>query len=210
VARLNTNFDTKRNELIKKIWNLFMQKGYENTTLSLIIKELEISKGAFYHYFQTKEACADAAVDMFAQDCYEKVAQQIKQNETADINLRNLIIACSKLFDENEKSIESINVPSNAIFHQKLMAALVKKLAPVYANVISQGVREKIFDTDYPLELAQMILTLSNFFFDADLFGWSSQEMPAKLEAFIELFARSLKTDPKMFEGFNNNNKGDM
>jgi AcrR family transcriptional regulator len=186
-----------------------MKNGYESTTLSLIIKELEISKGAFYHYFQTKEACADAAVDMFAQDCYEKVTQQMEQNETADINLRNMIIACSKLFDENEKSIEWINVPSNAMFHQKLMAALVKKLAPVYADVILQGVREKIFETEYPLELAQMILTLSNFFFDADLFGWSSQEMPAKFDAFIELFSRSLKADPKVFEDFKNN-KGDM
>lgn len=181
-----------------------MQNGYENTTLALIIKELKISKGAFYHYFQTKEACADAAVDMFAKDCYEKVAQQIKQSESAEINLKNLIIACSILFDENEKSIENINVPSNAIFHQKLMAALVKKLAPVYADVISQGVREKLFDTDYPLESAQMILTLSHFFFDADLFGWSSQEMPAKLDAFIELFARTLKADPRVFEFLKN------
>lgn len=204
MARLNTNYDKKRNELIKKIWDILLRNGYENTTLSLIIKELKISKGAFYHYFQTKEACTNTAVDMFAKDCCEKIAQQIKPNESADINLKNLIISCSRLFNENEHSIENINTPSNAIFHQKLMAALVKELAPLYADVISQGIREKVFDTNYPLESAQMILTLSNFFFDADLFGWSPQEMPAKLAAFIDLFARTLKADPGLFEFLKN------
>ncbi|RXI39727.1 TetR/AcrR family transcriptional regulator [Clostridium tetani] len=199
MARLNTNYDKRRNELMNEIWNIFLRNGYENTTLSLIIKELKISKGAFYHYFQTKESCADAVVEMFSQDCYEKIAR-LTLNESAVINLKNLTISCSKLFNENEYRIENINKPSNSIFHQKLMVALVKKLAPLYADVISQGVREKVFDTGYPLEAAQMILTLSNFFFDADLFGWSHQEMPAKLAAFKELFARTLKTDPELFD----------
>lgn len=200
MARLKTNYDSRRNELIKEIWNILLRNGYENMTLSLIIKELGISKGAFYHYFHTKEECADAAVIMFAKNCYEKIIQEIKQDETADINLKILIISCSSLFAENEKSIEDINTPSNAIFHQKLMVALVKELAPLYAKVISQGVREKIFDTAYPLESAQMILTLSNFFFDADLFGWSSREMPTKLSAFTELLVRVLKADPEIFK----------
>lgn len=202
MARSNVNYQKKRNDILNEIWNIFMRNGYENTTLSLIIKELKISKGAFYHYFQTKEACADAAVDMYAKACYGKIAQQIKENELAHINFKNLIISCSELFNENEKSIENINTPSNAVFHQKLMAALVKELAPLYAKVISQGVQEKIFNTRYPLETAQMILTLSNFFFDADLFGWKPQEMSSKLLAFEDLLSLTLQADPELFSFF--------
>lgn len=181
-----------------------MRNGYENTTLSLIIKELGISKGAFYHYFTTKEACADAAVDACAKACCQKVNQQLNENASAHINFKNLVIACSELFKENEKGMENINTPSNAIFHQKLMAALVKELAPLYAKVISQGVKEKIVDTNYPLETAQMILTLSNFFFDTDLFGWEPQEMPVKLLAFEELLTLTLKAEPGLFSFFHN------
>ena len=176
-----------------------MKNTYENTTLSLIIKELNISKGAFYHYFPTKEACADAAVEMFAKNCSEQVKNHTDTNLSASENFKNLIIACSQLFKENEKSIENINTPSNAVFHQKLMAALVKELAPLYATVISQGVSEKVFYTEYPLETAQMILTLSNFYFDTDLFSWDPQEMPAKLLAFEALLTRVLKADPQLF-----------
>ncbi len=199
MARSNINYHRKRNELIKEIWDIFLRYGYENTTLSLIIKELKISKGAFYHYFSTKEACADAAVEAWARTCRDEIVQHIDENAPADINLKNLFIFCSELAKKNEINIENINAPSNAIFHQKLMAALVKELAPIYAKVISQGVEEKIFDTQYPLETAQMILTLSNFYFDSDLFGWEPKEMSLKLLAFKDLVTLTLKTGPKLF-----------
>ena len=204
MARTNTHYKEKRNELLIKLWDVFMSCGYENTTLSLIIKEIGISKGAFYHYFPTKETCADAAVDMYAKTCFKEISPQIKNNILADEKLKNLILACSMLFQKNEKNIENINSPSNAIFHQKLMVALVKELAPLYANVISQGVEENIFNTKYPLETAEMILTLSNFFFDIDLFGWNLCDMQKKIVAFEELLTLTLRAKPDTFEFLHN------
>jgi AcrR family transcriptional regulator len=204
LARTNTHYKEKRNELLIKLWDIFMSYGYENTTLSLIIKEIGISKGAFYHYFPTKEACADAAVDMYAKACFKEISPQIEDNILADEKLKNLILACSMSFQKNEKNIENINSTSNAIFHQKLMVALVKELAPLYANVISQGVEENIFNTKYPLETAEMILTLSNFFFDIDLFGWNLCDMQKKIVAFEELLTLTLRAKPDTFEFLHN------
>ncbi|MFX0548172.1 TetR/AcrR family transcriptional regulator [Hathewaya histolytica] len=204
MARTNIYHVEKRNELLAKLWDIFMSYGYENTTLSLIIKEIGISKGAFYHYFPTKEACADAAVDMYAKVCFKDISLQIEDNILADEKLKNLILACSMLFKKNEKNIENINSPSNAIFHQKLMVALVKELAPLYANVISQGVEENIFNTKYPLETAEMILTLSNFFFDIDLFRWRLCDMQKKIVAFEELLTLTLRAKPDTFKFLHN------
>lgn len=196
MSRSNIHYEEKRDELARKVFDIFMKNGYENTTLSLIVKELKISKGALYHYFTTKEACAEAAVSLYSKDCYEKVIGQIDDNLPAKVNFKSLILSCFALFKDNEKSLENINTPSNAIFHQKLMAALVKSLAPLYAKVITQGIREKIFETEYPLETAQMILTLTNFYFDADLFGWEQEEMPSKLAAFESFLINALKAKP--------------
>ncbi|WP_334074534.1 MULTISPECIES: TetR/AcrR family transcriptional regulator [Paenibacillus] len=196
MSRSNDKYENKRNELSKEIFDIFIKYGYENTTLSLIVKELNISKGAFYHYFATKEACADAAVSLYAKDCYQKVTGQINGKLPAEVNLKNLIISCIELFKENEMKLESINTTSNAIFHQKLMVALVKTLAPLYAKIIEQGIQEKIFETEHPLETAEMILTLTNFYFDADLFGWEPKEMPTKLKAFDNFLTNALKAKP--------------
>lgn len=199
MSRSNIHYEEKRDELARQVFDIFMKNGYENTTLSLIVKELKISKGALYHYFTTKEACADAAVALCSKDCYEKVACQIDDNMPAEVNFKSLILSCSALFQDNEKSMENINTPSNAIFHQKLMAALVKSLSPLYAKVITQGIHEKIFEAEYPLETAQMILTLTNFYFDEDIFGWGPEEMPVKLKAFEGFLTNALKAKSGLF-----------
>ncbi|HEX3038246.1 MAG TPA: TetR/AcrR family transcriptional regulator [Oscillospiraceae bacterium] len=203
MSRSNIHYEEKRDELARQVFDIFMKNGYENTTLSLIVKELKISKGALYHYFTTKEACAEAAVALCAKDCYKKIIGCIDGNLPTEVNFKNLILSCSDLFKDNERSLESINTPSNAIFHQKLMAVLVKSLAPLYAQVITQGIKEKVFEAEYPLETAQMILTLTNFYFDADLFGWPLEEMPQKLTAFEGIVTNALKAKPGFFSFLN-------
>lgn len=199
MSRTKIHYDEKRDELARQVFDIFMNNGYENTTLSLIVKELKISKGALYHYFTTKEACADAAVSLFSQDCYIKISTVTAEQSPAEKHFKDLILACAGLFQDNEKSMERINTPENAIFHQKLMASLVKTLAPLYAAVIEQGIRENKLEAEYPLETAQMILTLTNFYFDADLFGWGDAEMPEKMKAFEHFLTNALKAEPGFF-----------
>lgn len=202
MSRSNIHYEEKRDELARRVFDIFMKNGYENTTLSRIMQELNISKGALYHYFTTKEACADAAVTLFSENCREKVSGQIDASLSAEANFKNLILVCFKLFQENIKSVIGINTSANAVFHQKLMAALVKSLAPLYAKVITQGIQEKLFETEYPLETAQMLLTLTNFYLDADLFGWEPQEMQAKLKAVQHFLTNALKAKPGLFSFF--------
>ncbi|VWL85759.1 TetR/AcrR family transcriptional regulator [Oceanivirga miroungae] len=45
----------KRDDVIKKSAKLFYYNGYNNTGLSMILKECNIPKGSFYYYFKNKE-----------------------------------------------------------------------------------------------------------------------------------------------------------
>ena len=44
-----------KEKIIEAAWELFMEKGYDNTTLNEIIERAGTSKGAFYHHFRAKE-----------------------------------------------------------------------------------------------------------------------------------------------------------
>lgn len=46
--------DTKEH-ILKVSFHLFMQKGYKGVTLKDIVESTGMSKGAFYHYFSSKE-----------------------------------------------------------------------------------------------------------------------------------------------------------
>ena len=44
-----------KEKIIEAAWDLFMDQGYDNTTLNEIIERSGTSKGAFYHHFRAKE-----------------------------------------------------------------------------------------------------------------------------------------------------------
>lgn len=199
MARTNKDFNNKRNELLEKIWNIFITNGYEDTTLSFIIKKLNISRGAFYHYFSSKEECADAAIEMYVKRWAKEITKQDVKELKADERLTQIILIGIQTASNNSEQNEKINSSSNAIFHQKLMVSIIKQFAPIYAEIISQGVNERIFNVTYPLETAEMILTLSSFYLDIDLFKWNEGTMTSKVTAFEELLTRSLGAENNTF-----------
>ena len=46
----------KRNEILDAAQRLVYNKGYERMTIQDILADVQISSGAFYHYFASKEA----------------------------------------------------------------------------------------------------------------------------------------------------------
>lgn len=192
MARTKQAFDRKRNELLIKIWDIFLRNGYEDTTLALIREELSIPKGVFYHYFHSKEECADLCIALFATLCTDHLHTHDFSGLNAEQKLIRQILFSVRFFNKNKLQHTQINAPANTVFHQKLMIALTKLLAPVYSETISQGVREGLFDTEYPFEAAQMLLTLSNFYLDSDLFAWEPETIPDKIRAFSDAAERIL------------------
>lgn len=50
-----TNSDAVRNNIIKISRKLFLEQGYENTTVRQVLKKARLSTGSLYHFFKNKE-----------------------------------------------------------------------------------------------------------------------------------------------------------
>ena len=194
MARTKINFENKKQELLSSIWNILLKYGYRQMTISVIIKELSISRGAFYHYFKSKEECVDAAIIEYVNQYISKIKNMDNHRECATIRLQKAIKNGFILFHENIKQAEIINQPENAIFHQKLMIALTKYMAKFYSCIIQDGIKSREFQTSFPLETSEMLLTLSNFYLDSILFKWEEKNMKNKIAALEELANKSLET----------------
>jgi len=57
-----------RNHILKESLKLFMQKSYKEVTMREIVNATGLSKGAFYHYFVSKEAVFEEVVRYFYAD----------------------------------------------------------------------------------------------------------------------------------------------
>jgi TetR/AcrR family transcriptional repressor of nem operon len=61
----NENSKTK-NRLLQVATDLMIEKGFVATTVDQICEAADVTKGAFFHYFKTKEALAQEAVVHFS------------------------------------------------------------------------------------------------------------------------------------------------
>ena len=57
-------------------WQLFREKGYENTTVDDIIQASGTSKGSFYHYYTGKDALLSTLSDVFDHH-YEEILKTL-------------------------------------------------------------------------------------------------------------------------------------
>src|SRR5581483_1127355 len=56
-------YAVRRNAILDVARRLVESRGYEQMTIQDILNELKISKGAFYHYFDSKQALLEALIE---------------------------------------------------------------------------------------------------------------------------------------------------
>ena len=65
------NKENTRNKIINVACELFLTKGYEETRISDIINRLDgLTKGAIYHYFESKKDIFNSVVNEIGKQKY--------------------------------------------------------------------------------------------------------------------------------------------
>lgn len=65
--RISKDPEIRRQEIIEAARDLFLSKGYENTSIDDIVRQVNVAKGLFYYYFPKKEAILSAIADEFVE-----------------------------------------------------------------------------------------------------------------------------------------------
>lgn len=85
--------DNKKADLKEEIktaaWELFYEKGYEETTVNDIIKKANTSKGGFYYYFKAKDELLHSLYSFFDRE-YEKFYENMDKSLNSLIQLKQL------------------------------------------------------------------------------------------------------------------------
>ena len=83
--RVSKDPEVRRQEIIRAARDLFLDQGYENTSVDDIVRRVNVAKGLFYYYFPKKEAILAAIADEFVDEV-NAAFTAILQEETQDIN----------------------------------------------------------------------------------------------------------------------------
>lgn len=178
------------NLILDVAFRLFMEKGYEHTSVQDIINNLGgLSKGAIYHHFKSKEDILVAVTDRMTAESNQMLAVI---RDRSDLNGREKLRTIFR---------ESINRPvQNDIFtvapdfhnNPKLLFSLlhdtIDNAAPNYIlPIIRQGISDGSIKTDYPEQLAELILLAANVWMNPMIFDSTEEESYRKFIVFRQM-----------------------
>ena len=71
----------KKEQILDVSLALFMEKGYDNTSISDILSKLDIARGTLYYHFESKEAIMDMIIERSAKQIVEDAEKIVLQEE---------------------------------------------------------------------------------------------------------------------------------
>lgn len=162
----------KRNQILDVAQRLIYTKGYEQMAIQDILDELRISKGAFYHYFDSKPGLLEALVERIGQETLSLFTPIVQDPNVGALEKLQHYMDTGVRWKTARKAflIELMRVwyaDHNAIVRQKMMAIMSKYSMPLLTTIFHQGIREGVFNIPYPDQIGGIFLALMQGIGDA-------------------------------------------
>ncbi len=202
MARIVKEYEVRRSEILDEAQRLIYTKGYEQMTIQDILDRLRISKGAFYHYFDTKSALLDALIERTVDEAMLVI------NPIADDPDLPALAKLERVFDtasrwktaRKEFFLALIQVwytDSNALVRQKQLGASIKRVAPLVTRIVKQGIREGVMSTPFPDQAGEIalafLMVLGDTMADLLLFHAKSDETLERMRNAVLAYTNAME-----------------
>ena len=170
---------------------LFLQKGYDKTTLQDIIDATKLSKGAIYHHFASKEAIIIAVVDRIGEFNSAVLAEiRDKKGLTGAEKLREMFRTAVRLSFQGGILNMLPFLIENPKFMALQMESILNEAAPDYIlPILKEGIADGSIRTDHPEELSEVLLLMTDLWLHPVLRPSTPEQVRARC-AFFNQFTR--------------------
>lgn len=178
-------------KILEVAQHLFLEKGYDNTTIQDIVNELGgLTKGAIYHHFKSKDDIICALSDKLFIDSNPFV--QVKQRK--DLNGLQKMREVIRLNQANSVStaIDTQILPllKNPRIFVELIESNRRVLSPLWLDLIEEGVCDGSIQTEYAKEIAELIPLLGDIWLYPSVYPATEEEIFRKFLFLKEMFEK--------------------
>ncbi len=165
MARIVKEHAVRRNEILDATQKLVYTRGYEQMTIQDILDDLQISKGAFYHYFDSKQALLEALIERMGEEAEALLLPIVHDTHLSALEKLQRFYPTLARWKTARKTfflalLHTLYADDNAIFRQKIRAKAIKQAAPLLTEIIHQGIREGVLTTSYPDQAGELVVSL--------------------------------------------------
>jgi len=171
-----------KSEIIQTTVRFVREKGWENVRVEDVVKELGVTRGAFYHYFKSREELIAAVTDQIFHEHNPFVFAMNKEGLTALEKFR-LAMKTNLLFNlENAEYTQAViwSMNSPAVFRSEFYSQ-VNTVAPYVERLLIEGNEDGSVSVDYPKQAAQILIMLSSMWLNPSIFRVPYQEFCDKV-----------------------------
>jgi AcrR family transcriptional regulator len=199
----------RRDVFVDAAQRLIVTQGYEQFSVQDVLGLSEASKGAFYHYFDSKDALVDEVVNRMADQATIVLEPVLADPAlTATEKLERLFNGMASFKAERKDLVLGIlrvwESDDNAVVREKLRRIVAARLIPWLERIVRQGVAEGAFSSSYPDHLARVLTTLvqgmselaSQLWVDRQTDAVSLEEVKRTFHAYHEAFERIVGARP--------------
>lgn len=178
------------NLILDAAFRLFIEKGYERTSIQDIINELGgLSKGAIYHHFKSKEDILVAVTDRMTAESNKMLADIRDSSElSGKEKLRTIFKESIRRPVQDEIFTVAPNLGNNPRLMYSILRETIDDAAPNYIRpIIEQGIADGSIQTESPAELAELIILAANIWMNPMLFDDSEEKAYRKFMIFRQM-----------------------
>jgi AcrR family transcriptional regulator len=195
----------KTREIVTIAETLFLEKGYTETTIDDILDKTGLSKGGFYHYFNSKEEVLSECINILMDDMLTALKPIIEDEQLTALQKLRLFMKKKAEFQHPRREFAkhlSMLMKSDFTLY-KYYLSLAQNYVEPFTTIIEQGKKEGSFSVQYPRETADILIRAVTSFPQSALLGEYMQE-EKKIQKYSnslkQVIARTLGIDPKELE----------
>ena len=200
MARKPATEGGKKEALITTALKLFMENGYENTSVRMILNEVGGEVGMFYHYFKSKDALFEASIAYY----FQKYAENFSLI-TTDTNLPIQVILerIFTLFQSVANSYLAVrgrlHWTVETALRQKTLEALEPSIAALLQRATETGILQQP-DVTFQELAAFLIHGVAGFVHQQPVNELTAEFFSGKKHGVVRLIANVLNIDAKLLE----------
>ncbi|MCC8122994.1 MAG: TetR/AcrR family transcriptional regulator [Oscillospiraceae bacterium] len=192
MARPNNNYKPKKKELLRIALDLFIEKGYENTTITEIMKAAGLTKAGMYHYFSSKEEMLDEAISSIIEQDISNL-----RREMLKLSVEEKMILFTKgtatLSDLMQKLLNIKQSADASYAAYRIREKTIHANIPVLEEIIIEGNELGIYNIEYPKQAAEFLVLLGRAIVEPHILPDADREEAQKrAAAYLQLIQRWL------------------
>jgi len=200
---------TRHDAFLDAAQTLIMSRGYDRFSIQDILDAAGTSKGAFYHYFDSKDALLDAVVARMADQAIARVQPLLDdQSLTAPQKLQAVFggIAAFKA-ERSELVLGFMRVwgsDDNAVVRERLRRLVSERQLSLLQAIVQQGIAEGTFTSRFADHLARVLVGFMAGMGELAMELWvgrqegtiTFEEVKRTFDAYLEGFERIVGASP--------------